>query len=481
MPINPPGIIALGLLCMAMMGCGETVVAREVSLVLGPLPSAILSVAEANGTLWVVGADDTSGAFLAARSAGTDRFERVDLRSVDPLGGDLWWVHTTDKQVVAVGERGRFFVVDDGVSAIETGTTVPLYGVAGDEVFYAVGGPPATIVRVADGVATTVPLPEGAPTDVRLFKVHDDGERLHIVGERGTHLIVDHDVVTYAPVPGKPRLVTVHGPPGNTLAVGGESNAYAVLLGDLGARLLPPGPVAPLSGVFVGKTTLATGFLGLLLERRGDGWRKVAGLPTTFDGHAVHIDNDGVGWVAGGRLLDGSMSAGMLWRVGPGSVDPGDVSTLDVSGEVDSVDSVGEVDIGEVESCATLGLPAGLELGTRDMRGCFARYEEGAEATIINGPQGGSHVEVSLRFAGIDNRIDLSLSLVVEGTTIARFEAVDFPTEVDPDGARLTTDLPVIFAGADASAWVGKTAVLEASMIAAGQRHEAQRSLVLIR
>jgi hypothetical protein len=218
-----------------------------------------------------------------------------------------------------------------------------------------------------------------------------------------------------------------------------------------------------------------------LLERRGDGWREVAGLPATFDGHAVHVDDEGVGWVVGGRLLDGSMGGGMLWRVGPEDLGVGAISTLDVGDGGDAGDVVEDVDRPEVVSCAALGAPAELELGTRDSAGCFARYEDGAEATIINGPQGGSHVEVSLRFLGTDPRIELSLSLGVDGVTVARFEAVDFPTELDLEGGRMTTDLPVIFAGADASLWVGKSATLLASLVASGRRVETRRDLVLVR
>ena len=488
---------------VVFVACGEPPAEREVTRVLGPLPSAILSVSGVNGALWVAGAADEAGALLASRPKGGDRFERSDLRPIDPTSGDLWWVHATSTRVATVGDRGRVFVADvtdsghAEFSLVPTDSTVTLYGVSGDDILYAVGGPPATIVRIAKAgpsyTASLVALPADAPTDVRLFKVHVDGERVHIVGERGTYLVLnetpDGPAITYDPVPGRPRLVTIHGPTGACVAVGGSTNGYAVLLGDDGARLLPPGQVAPLSGVFVARSTFATGFLGLLLERTGDTWREVPGLEPTFDGHAVFVDEVGVGWVAGGRLLDGTLRGGALWRIGPGAAESSSVSTLDVAtpdGDTTDADTsdTPESDTGpDAETCAPQAPATTLELGTRDFSGCFAPYLDGSEATIINGPQGGSHVEVSLRFAGADPRIDLSLALIVDGTTVARFEADGFPTEVDADDrdTRITTDLPVIFAGADASAWVGRAATLEATMSASGQSQRAQVLLTLVR
>lgn len=454
-------------------GCGVSD-ERTVERVLGPLPAALLSVSAADGELWVVGASDEAGAFLAKRVG--ERFERVDLREIDGRGGALWWVDT--KAGAAVGERGRLFTLRPEVAAIETGTTVALYGVAGHAArLYAVGGPPATLLAVSDGVAREVRLPNGVPSDVRLFKVFFDGELFHVVGERGVYLRVQAsgatESVEYRPVPGGPRLVTVHGRGGALVAVGGDTRGFAVEL-ESGARLIEPGAVAPLSGVAVGPRTLATGFLGLLLERRGDSWREVPGLGPMFDGHAVAFEGD-LAWVVGGRLLDGSLRGGELWRVGPPGAPASSVSTLDALDLVE--DTSPEV---VTPTCPGLARAVGLELGARDHAGCFAGYREGDDGVIINGPQGGSHVEVALRFAGAAARVDLALSLSVDGTTIARFEADDFPTEVDTfdRSARITTDLPVIFAGADASAWVGREATLVAVVAGAG---EARVSLVLRR
>lgn len=456
-------VLALSALA-ASTGCSADE-ARTVERVLGPLPAALLSVSAADGELWVVGARDEAGAFLAKRVG--ERFERVDLRGVDrdgERGGALWWVDA--RAGAAVGERGRLFLLRPEPTAVETGTTAALYGVAGHEArLYAVGGPPATLIAVSGGVAREVVLPAEVPTDVRLFKVFFDGVVFHVVGERGVYLRIEPEgaaeLVTYRPVPGGPRLVTVHGRGGSLVAVGGETRGYAIELGD-GARLVAPGAVAPLSGVAVGPRTLATGFLGLLLERRGESWREVPGLGPMFDGHAVAFEGD-VAWVAGGRLLDGSLRGGELWRVGPAGVGASSVTTLDVVEVGDEVTGDTEV---VTPSCEPLAGAAELELGTRDHMGCFAGYGAGDEATIINGPQGGSHVEVALRFPGQESRVDLSLALSVDGTTVARFEADDFPTEVDTfdRSARITTDLPVIFAGADASAWVGREATLTAEV-----------------
>lgn len=460
--MSKPWSLVLALAALAVStGCSADE-ARVVDRVLGPLPAALLSVSAADGELWVVGASDEAGAFLARRVG--ERFDRVDLREIDGRGGALWWVDA--KAGAAVGERGRLFVLRPEVASVETGTTVALYGVAGNETrLYAVGGPPTTLIAVDGGVAREVRLPDAVPSDVRLFKVFFDGELFHVVGERGVYLRIDpegaSESVVYRPVPGAPRLVTVHGRGGGLVAVGGDTRGYAVELGD-GARLIAPGAVAPLSGVAVGPETLATGFLGLLLERRGESWREVKGLGPMFDGHAVAFEGE-VAWVVGGRLLDGSLRGGELWRVGPPGARTSSVTTLDV---VDASDDVsGDVEV-VAPTCGELASVARLELGTRDHMGCFAGYGEGDEATIINGPQGGSHVEVALRFPGHASRVDLSLALSVDGTTVARFEADDFPCEVDTfdRSARITTDLPVIFAGADASAWVGREATLTAEV-----------------
>lgn len=462
--------------------CPDAPPPREVDRVLGPLPAALLSVTSApDQTLWVAGATDSDGAFLAFRSPASDRFERLDLRHLDPAPGPLWWVHASATGVAAVGEYGRVFIVDqDTPRRVPTPSTAALYGVAGETTLYAVGGPPATLLRITpapsgdDDEVALVALPESLPPDLRLFKIHFDGARFHIVGERGAYLVLTETdggpSIDYRPIPGRPRLITVHGPPGACVAVGGQTSAYAVALGDPSPRLLPPGPHAPLSGVFVGRETFAVGFLGLLLERIGDGWRVIPGLDPGFDAHAVHVDRSGVAWVVGGRLLDGSLRGGALWRVGPGQGSPLGTSTLDALDGADSSSGDASDATPTPHACATLAAASSLELGQRDHAGCFTAYADGDPALAINGPQGGSHVEVALRFPGQAARVDLSLSLVVDAVTVARFEASGFPTEVDAFDrqARITTDLPVIFAGADPSAWIGREATLEATLVESG-------------
>ncbi|MCC6622286.1 MAG: hypothetical protein IT385_13570 [Deltaproteobacteria bacterium] len=501
-------------LAASVMGvaCGEeAAVPRPAERVLGPLPGALLSVAgEADGALWIAGADarDGRGAYLGRLAAGADEVERVDLRAVDPAGGALWWVHVVAPgHALAAGDGGRVFEIVDGVvTRIDTGSDVQLYGVAAQAsgVALAVGGAPATVLRIdparAPGEAQA--LPPHLPRDARLFKALAlaDGT-FEVIGERGVHMIVTAGEaglparVVSAPVPGAPRLVTVHGDgsPGATrVAVGGAVEGYAVeIRDDLTFRRISPEGSPLLNGVFVGPRTFVVGFLGAVFERVGDGWRRVDGVDWEFDAHAVWVDARGVAWVAGGRLLDGSLTEGALWRVGPEpapalaardlTVDASDASPEEVAADV-----APEVD---APRCPALAPALALELGERDSRGCFTAFVDGGQARVVNGPQGGSHVELAVRFptdgaaAEPVGRIGLEATLVVGGTSVARFETRELPAEPDVDSSAtlVTTDVPLIFAGADPSPWLGRSARLTCGIEAAGRTFEATVEVTLAR
>lgn len=460
---------------------------RTVTRVLGPLAPALLSVAgEDDGTLWLAGADagDGRGAFLARRAPGRDEVERVDLRAVDVAGGALWWVHVVAPgRVLVAGDRGRVLAVDaqtpggDLITRLDTRTGVQLYGVAArDGLAFAVGGAPATVLAIdlASGRVEPVALPADVPASARLFKVFaaPDGT-FEVVGEAGIHLSVtpsDPPRVTSHPVPGGPRLVTIHGPatPGSSrLAVGGTVDAYAVeIRDDLTFRRISPPSGALLNGVFVGARTFAVGFLGAVFEREGDAWRSIDGVDAGFDAHAVYVDASGTAWIAGGRLLDGSLRGGALWRLGP---DPHALLTpteLDVAGDVEVTGDVAPGDVApEVsERCTGLAPATTLELGERDARGCFQAFVAGGAVRVVNGPQGGSHVELAVRFpaTSANPRIRIEATLVVEDSVVARFSTRDLPAELDlvSTETRVTTDVPIIFASADPTPWLGRTARL---------------------
>ncbi|MFO0745308.1 MAG: hypothetical protein U1F43_06460 [Myxococcota bacterium] len=485
---------------LALVACGsEPAAAPQVELALGPLPGALLSVAVAkDGALWLAGADahDGRGGYLARRPAGADTFERVDLRPLDDGGGALWWVHArADGGVLVAGERGRLFAVDDaGAHRVATGTSATLYGVAGlGPRAYAVGGPPATLLAVdpIGARAEVLALPADVPPEARLFKVFAAADgRFHVVGERGVHLVVAGDVVTSAPVPGGPRLITVHGPSAGArplVAVGGDVEGYALEIDGDRFRQIPAPLAPPLNGVCVGRRrTLAVGFLGTVLERDGDAWRALDGVDPGFDAHAVVIDEADVAWVVGGHLIDASLGGGQLWRIGPRAdpAAPYAVHDLDVVA-ADDGDAIGDTAPAPdaASACPPLAEASGLELGQREL-GCFEAYRDGGEVVVVNGPQGGSHVELAVRLpdSPAAAHVHLRASLVVAGTSIARFEVADLATERDPGApaTRMSTDVPVIFAGADPSPWVGATATL-AVELEVGEAHLERALTVVIR
>jgi len=467
-------------------------------VVLRDLPAALLSVSgRGPDDLWLTGADpgDGGGAWLVHGTPGA--FSRVDLRPADPDGGHLWWTTAPSADAVfTVGERGRAFRIDRpslAVTRLPTGTDATLYGVWGatPELLWAVGGyvpprtGPPTVVRITDGVGAPVTdLPPELPPDVTLFKVWGAAaDDVWVVGERGTVLHFDGAGWTLTTLPGAPRLVTVHGASATDLvAVGGASQAVLLERGPDGAfRDASPGPYPLLNGVFVAPdgAAAAVGVLGQVLRRTGGVWTPEPALPLLADWHATWIDARGDVWIAGGNLLSAAaFDAGALLRLGPERVDlpagpvpaldpvaPADPDPTDVAAPDALADAAPADDLGPVDTAA----PAPpLTLGALDAGGAFTAFTDGQSVEIVQGPQGGIHLELALRFPAPGDADPIVVTLHAEthldGAVVGTLDSPDYPAPRVAADLGQTYVLPVIFVTNDASPYVGATVSLTASL-----------------
>jgi len=472
---------AAGLVVVA--ACGEPAPAPlEVTRVVGPLPRALTAVVVADdGALWVAGADG-----LVARRAPDDG----NLRVMGDAAAEtrVWRAMSAagSGAVVVVGDGGaaRWLGPDGSSADWATGTRVTLHGVSADgQGAWVVGGPPATLVRVGPGaepVAAVLPAEIASDVALRAARAGRDG-RVHVVGESGVRLVVADGGVSAARVPGGPRLADVVLDGEAIVAVGGSDVGIALAIEGELTRRLPTGDTPPLTGVVATpRATLAVGLVGTLLERArgGDTWVERAGLEAGFDALDVAVDAAGDVWIVGGRAFDNSLVDGALWRVGRGA-EP----TIEL--DAGDADAGADDDAPEVEACPPLGDAEALELGER-VSGCWVAYVDGGVARVVNGPQGGSHVELAVRYPGdalAATRVHLVASLVVDGVTAARFELAGLPTEVDgaASGTRITAEVPVIFAGADPSPWLGREATLRVLVDDGSRSLSAERRLTIVR
>ncbi len=315
----------------------------------------------------MVGADASDG-LGATVIHGTNAWERVDLRSVDPMGGHLWWVFGPGKESVwAVGEMGRAFRYDrakDLWTKVETGTDATLYGVWGgsEDELWAVGGyvfprtgRPVIVRLTPEGGSVVSELPEGVIESGTFFKVWGSAkDDVWVVGERGMLLHWDGVKWSRVDLGGMPRLVTIHGQGRGDVVIVGGTNQAIIYEGKDGVFTdRSPGPYPLLSGVNVGEDgdAVAVGMLGQVMARSGrDGeWKAVTGVPVMKDWHAVWRDPRGDLWVVGGNLLSAArFDEGTALRFGPPRSD-GPQGTL----EGERGEPVAEGDVGDETSDAT--------------------------------------------------------------------------------------------------------------------------------
>jgi hypothetical protein len=124
---------------------------------------------------------------------------------------------------------------------------------------------------------------------------------------------------------------------------------------------------------------------------------------------------------------------------------------------------------------------ASLELGTGSWR--FEPIEDGAEVNLVRGAQGGWHIWLSLRTAGVmANTVTLNLHTELpEAETTAHDVNSETPVSLDPpnaDGERLLVGWPHILP--DPGCFVGQTVVLTALVSDdAGHSLSDERTLVI--
>lgn len=506
--------------------------------VLSGLPAALLSATgSAPYDMWFTGADKGDGGWVIH---GTEEsFRRLDLRDVDPEGGDIWWAALPDATwVYLVGEGGRIFRYNrasDVVEAVPSNTDATLYGVWGASAaeMWAVGGyvhprtGPPTIVRIVDGVGEVVTgLPAELADDTTLFKVWGSGpEDVWVVGEKGTVLRWDGEAWSIELLDGAPRLVTLHGASADDMVVvGGASQAIIWERRDGGAWTdVSPGPYPLLNGVYVAPdgTAIAVGLLGQAFTRDAAGaWTPASDVPLLKDWHAAWVDPRGDAWLVGGNLLSAStFNDGALLRWGPDRTDlpgppvidyddepdvveaeadvvegepdaaasdasPGDTASVDDAAGPDDAAEPGDAaepddamvaDIGPEDTAAptdatgadvTSPFDPELELGEVSQEGDFSVLTPDQPIEIVQGIQGGIHLEVGARFTWPGDEHPLMtyvlLTVEIDGVEEARFLTLGYPVPRVAPNVYRTYTIPVIFTTNLADPFVGKTATLKA-------------------
>jgi hypothetical protein len=538
-------------------------------VVLQGLPAALLSVSGgAAGEVWFTGADKGDGPWVVRGHAGT--FTRVDLRAADPDGGHLWWSAAPDDSGrFLVGEGGRIFRWDaasEAVARVPTDTDATLYGVWGasaDEA-WAVGGyvhprsGPPTVVRIHDGEGVAVvDLPAGLGAGTTLFKVWGAAaDDVWVVGEAGTVLHWDGAAWSLDVLPGAPRLVTLHGGSADDMVVVGGSSQALILERAAGGAWTDasPGPYALLNGVYVapGGDAIAAGVLGQTFARAGGVWTPSVDLPLTRDWHAAWIDARGDRWIVGGNLLSAAtFDAGTALRYGPARDDlpagpvtplpvvhgdaepdadvsapadvveaphevvddttPADTAPSDDAAPSEVIEDIGPTDTAPADTADTAAVEdPGLALGWLTGSTIFTPFAADEAIEIVQGPQGGIHVEIAVRlpWAGVATptaavtacdtaaKIQQGVSSCgqcpctaitaidarsfVGGVEVGSFVTAGYPVSLLSPGVYQTFSLPVIFDSDDAAPLVGSVDTLRVTItLPSGEQRSHEVTLTL--
>ena len=436
------------------VGGGDTATPeREWSTVFGDLDRAALAIwGTGPSDLWIVGADQGDGP-LIRQWTGLGWLEH----SPGTSGDLWWAVTPDADTAFFVGEGGvllRYDRATDAFSLIETPTSLPLFGVWGASAseVWAVGGDPAgvggPVVLRYDGAtaAEVTDLPAGVSAKARLFKVWGSAaEDVWVVGTEGTMLHFDGAQWTRTLFNDNPYFVTINGDgPDDIVVVGGKSQALLLERSAGAWSEVDLGFTASLNGTYVADgVAVAVGNFGTALERDADGvWADLPEVPDDLLAHSWHgarIDGAGNTWIVGGDLfaqdegavacygtscpsgasVEPATSAPVAPPMGvPDAevVDDADAgSTPDDGPGVADADDVGPdlMDIGpdigpDVPMPADVPADTGglwtpdglgsdnefaLEIGTGDDLAAFQPLTPYQEMEVIQGPQGGIHIE----------------------------------------------------------------------------------------
>jgi len=309
------------------------------TVALDGLGGALLSVWATSGPdpdVYAVGADDGNGPVFLRGSA--EAFVRIPVAPAD----DLWWVAgvpgdaqtlpQSPSTVWACGDEGRVVVYDPATGAVSdrsTGADATLFGVwgSGPGDVWTVGGdldgvgPRPALLRWDGATWTSASVPPEADGKI-LYKVWGTAaDDVWACGQGGLLLRFDGTAWTNVPSGTASTLLTVHG----GVAVGGPGVAAVVVernaAGTWAAASIPTGTES-LNGVFAlaAGDAWAVGYFGAVLRRDDGRWMALPGVPATRGRHhhAVHVDDAGGVWVAGGDLF--TMREGSLLHFGKGDV-----------------------------------------------------------------------------------------------------------------------------------------------------------------
>lgn len=278
--------------------------------------------------VWAVGADDGQGPLVL--HYGGDEWTRMDTGVV----GDLWWVQALSNEEVYFAGSDSHILKYDGetferLSAPGLGAYI-VFGLwaAGSDDLYAVGsvsGRNGFIWHYDGSGFESIPLPDQVVREdgdvPPLFKV--DGrspDDVWVVGGDGLVLRGNaregFDVV---PSGTEERLFTVDVDEDEVLIVGGSTDGVALWgrLNDEPFQLMDRSPEgAPLlqGAALSDRYDWLVGRGGGCYLRRGADFEKVE--PTFGDEvqslHATWVDPDGGVWAVGGKVISGSLDAGLV-------------------------------------------------------------------------------------------------------------------------------------------------------------------------
>ncbi len=439
-----------------------------------------------------------------------------------PVDADLWWLHRlADGGLVVVGSASTILVVDPSagtVRGLSGGGTDQLYGVWGTSLqsLWVVGANQqgaGVLWRVngSTGTIDAVTLDEATPA---LLKVWGrSAQDVFVSGDLGTVWHYDGAGWTRDAVPTTQRLVTIHGHDQEVAVAGGDAQAYVFVRDAAGAWTEHAfGGFFALTGMAVGPagTMLAAGNGGAVYVREDGVWRAVDEMPVRRDWHGAAIDDDGGWWVSGGLLggVDQLHSGAVLyagagptvpaevtavtlrWVGGPDAGPPVDGGTTLDAGPADAgAADAGPADGGRDAGPADAHLDAGgapdagfdfgppapplsdepsmfaVALGDVATNFTFTPWSPGDTTEIVQGPQGGIHVEVGAQatVSGPPGAVtaDVFGRVLIEGADVAMgtYSAVTL-LEVAP-GVYQTGELLLIFETDLAGPYTGWPALVE--------------------
>lgn len=482
------------------------------------------------GALWAVGASrDSTGALVLRRAPDEARWDRL----ATGFRGDLWTITSVatsaGERVYVAGDAGLLLSYDDETGGAfrhhPTNTLGNIYGLwaADSDEFWLVGGhepgtvpagsKAAVVFRSRFGVLEPTALPATLPASESLQAVWGTApDRVFAVGDQGSLIVFDGVFWAHRAVPGNPRLMGVGGNSSSTWLVGGQATARVWRLAVDG-ELVDESPAGvPLLTSLHGPTAdtelddsplAAAGILGTVRERRNGAWYDLPYPSTIRDWRSVRVSRQGDILVAGGHLLTQAEGGGTVLRYGP---DRGD----DMPAPWQVVDAVSadapiyDVEDDEGPDVQDIGPDADTADHQQTQQGdflvqiaaavggggdTFSPFNPGAPLEIVQGFQGGIHLEIRVRVVVVGatapaGRIfgDLSAKTFAGGAGVGAISVKDYPLEKVPGLADTfeSPPIPVFFFTSQAAPYTGLTASLDVTFDHLGKSGQQTTTVLLI-